>query len=146
MRKFQDISKGLKKQVYVRSVMATIFLLSFVVSLICMHDIVFALPCIAVFIFLYINVGVLLYDCLTDKYVEIRGECIEVEVTPVRKRVKCVCIIAESGSFKISIHHRIGRVQIGDELVAYVSARTALYEQNGWYIVSGYYAMEVNGK
>ncbi len=144
MRKFKDIPKWLKKQIYLRSVMATIFLSLFILILIFIQDIVFALPCVAIFVFLCVNASVLLYDCLTDKYVEIKGECSEVETTPVRKRVKAICLTAERGSFKISVHHRIGKVQTGDSLVVYLSARTPLYEQNGKYYVGGYYSVGVN--
>ncbi len=143
MRKFKSIPNGLKKQVYLRSAMATIFLIVSVLILVWMRDFMFAIPCIAMFVFLSVNIGLLLYDCLVGGYVTIEGECIAAEFSPIRKQLKAIYIATDTDVYKIPIRRKIRKVEEGDEIVVYVSARMRLYKQDGSIFVSGYYALEV---
>ncbi len=143
MKRFRDIPSKLRKQVYLRSVMATIFLIVSVLILVWMKDFVFALPCIAMFVFLSVNVGLWLYDCLAEKYVLIEGECVGAEFSPVRKHLTAIYVATDKEVYKVTLRHKLGKVDEGDEIVVYISARMRLYKQDGKILVPGYYAMEV---
>ena len=143
MTNFKNVPKVLRKQVYLRSVLATIFLVASVLILIFVRDFMFALPSVAVFVFLAINVGLLLYDCLTEQYIAIEGICIDAEFSPVRKHLKAIYLETDSGNYKILIRHKLGAVGTTDRIIVYVSSRAKLYDFDGRHIVNGYYAMEV---
>ncbi len=143
MTNFKNVPKVLRKQVYLRSVLAAIFLVASVLILIFVRDFMFALPGVAVFVFLAINVGLLLYDCLTEQYIAIEGICIDAEFSPVRKHLKAIYLETDNGNYKILIRHKLGAVGATDRIIVYVSSRAKLYDFDGRHIVNSYYAMEV---
>ena len=141
--RFQRSPYVLNKHVYLRSVFATIFLLLFVLVLVFSRDILFAIPCIAVSLFLFFNAGILLYDILTDRCIAVMGECIEVEKTPITKRIKSICLDTEDGKVKVPLRYKAKGVDVGSYVTVYLAKRTTTYEHRGTYVICGYYALEI---
>lgn len=75
----------------------------------------------------------------------LQGECIRLETIGIRKRVRSVHLALEQGIVKIPVRQRIRRLSEGDTVNIYVAEKTPVYERDGIYIISSYYAMEIQG-
>lgn len=143
---FKNVPYALRKQVLIRSSIATIFLLVGILVGIFMKDILMVIPCIFIVAFFSVNVGKLLYDCYKKNYIVIAGECVDIEQSRFFKKVKSICLATSEGNLRVHIRRKLGRIGIGDTVEVYVSARTAMYFYRGEYGLCDYYAIEWKGK
>lgn len=143
---FKNIPYALRKQVLIRSSIATIFLFVGILIGVFMKDILMVVPCIFIVAFFSVNIGKLLYDCYKNNYVVIVGKCVEIEQSRFLKKVKSICIETSEGNLRVHIRRKLGQVVIGDTVELYVSARTAMYFYRGEYGLCDYYAIEWKGK
>lgn len=141
--KLKNIPNALKWQMFIRFGLAGIFAFLFVLIMIFTRDIWFALPCIIAFLFFSINGGIVLYDCMMNRYIVITGECIGIERTSLLHRVKSIELSSGNGIVRLPIRNKLKRIQEGKQVVVYVSSRTAVCEMNSEKILCGYYAIEV---
>lgn len=143
---FKNVPYALRKQVLIRSSIATIFLLVGILVGIFMKDILMVVPCIFIVAFFSVNVGKLLYDCCKNNYISIVGECVDIEQSRFLKKVKSICLATSEGNLRVHIRRKLGRLGIGDTVEVYMSARTAMYFYRGEYGLCDYYAIEWKGK
>lgn len=141
--KIKNIPDALKLQMFIRFGLSMVFVFLFVLIMMFTKDLWFALPCLIAFLFLIINGGIVLYDCLMNGYVIIIGECVGVERTPVLRRVKAIELDSGNGIVRVPIRHKLKRIQEGKQVVLYVSSRTAVCETGSEKMLCGYYAIEV---
>ena len=73
----------------------------------------------------------------------LQGECIHLETIGIRKRVRSIYLALEQGMVKIPVRQRIRRLSEGDTVSIYVAEKTPVYERDGLYIISSYYAIEI---
>lgn len=141
--KFRSIPKPLMKQISGRFVIGGISLIVGVVMFAVSKDFIFGLPCLVLFVYLALDGGRILYCALTGKYVTVRGDCLTIEYTSIRKRVKSLIIQTEKGKMKIPVRKRIKHISVGDCVTVYMSEKARIFEQDDGLIVFGYYAIEV---
>ena len=140
---FKSLPYAMKKHLLIRSGLSLLFLILFTIVLLVAKDFLFAVPCLGAAIFFLINVGTLLYDCLTNNVIVIQGECLEVERTRFMKRTHNVVLAVGMGTVKVPVRHQVKRVQVGDIVTVFLSSRTSVYENGNQQVICGYYAVEI---
>lgn len=144
--RFGKLPQALQKQVLFRSGVSFLFWLLFIIILISFRDIYLLLPCLLLAGYLTGSSIWLFYQSVAGNYMHLQGECICLETVGIRKRVRSVHLVLEQGIVKIPIRQRIRRLSEGDTVSIYVAEKTPVYERDGIYIISSYYAMEIQGR
>ena len=142
-RFFKSLPYAIKKHILIRGGLSLLFLILFAIILITMKDFLFAVPCLGAAIFFLVNIGILLFDCITNNVIVIQGDCLEIEKTKFMKRTQYIVIDIGTGTVKIPVRHQLKRVNIGDVITVYLSSRTSVYENANQQVICGYYAIEV---
>ncbi len=143
--RFGKMPQALQKQVLFRSGVSFLFWLLFIIILISFQDIYLILPCLLLACYLTGSSIWLFYQSVAGNYMHLQGECIRLETIGIRKRVRSVHLALEQGIVKIPVRQRIRRLSEGDTVNIYVAEKTPVYERDGIYIISSYYAMEIQG-
>ncbi len=143
-KKFKSIPKPMKTQIYVRFGIGFISLIVAVLMLAIAKDFILSLPCLLLFGYMALYGAIILYNGLTEKFVAVSGECVKIERTQLRKRVKVIYIQTEKGQMKVPIRKRIGRLNEGDLITIYMPSKTRIYEQDNFLVIFGYYAIDIN--
>ena len=141
---FKSLPYAMKKHLLLRSVLGLLFLILFIIVLLVAKDFLFAMPCLGIAIFFLVNVGVLLYDCLTNNVIVIQGECLEIERTRFMKRTHNIVIAVDVETVKVPVRHQIKKINIGDTVTVFLSSRTSVYENGNQKVICGYYAIEID--
>ena len=143
MKKFKELPIPLKKQTIYRLAFGVLSLLAFALIVIFTRDFILSLPCLLLSVYLLINGGAMLFNCIAGQYVTVQGTCTEIERTALRKRVKAFYISSEKGAWKIPSRHRAKGIAAGADITVYMPSKTRVFEQNDVFIASGYYTYEV---
>ncbi len=141
--RFGKMPQALQKQVLFRSGVSFLFWLLFIIILISFQDIYLLLPCLLLAGYLTGSSIWLFYQSVTGNHMHLQGECIRLETIGIRKRVRSVHLALEQGMVKIPVRQRIRRLSEGDTVSIYVAEKTPVYERDGIYIISSYYAIEI---
>lgn len=144
--RFGKLPQALQKQVLFRSGASVLFWLLFIIILSSFRDIYLILPCLLLAGYLTGSSIWLFYQSVAGNYMHLQGECVCLETIGIRKRVRSVHLALEQGIVKIPIRQRIRRLSEGDTVSIYVAEKTPVYERDGIYIISSYYAMEIQGR
>lgn len=144
--KFRALPEALQKHILVRGVLSIAALLLFVFILIYTKEFTFALPCIALSLFMIVNGGLLLYNCIRNKFVVVKGTCMGVEKTALRKRVKTLSMEVGDHVLTVSARQRLKVPSVGDEISIYLPENAPVYEKDGGYHIYNFYALEINRK
>lgn len=144
-KKFGQMPQVLQKQVLFRSGSSVLFWLLFIVIMTSFRDIYLMLPCLLLAGYLMGSSIWLFYQSAAGNYMHLQGECIRLETVGIRKRVRSVHLALEQGIVKITVRQRIRRLSEGDTVSIYVAEKTPVYERDGIYTISSYYAMEFRG-
>lgn len=142
--KFKAIPKPMKTQIFARFGISFLSLIIAVLMLAIAKDFILSLPCLLLFGYMAVNGGIILYNGFTEKFVAVSGECVEIERTQLRKRVRVLYIQTEKGQMKVPIRKRIGRLNEGDIITVYMPTKTRIYEQDNCLVIFGYYAIDIN--
>lgn len=143
---FKKLPGALQRQILLRLGGGILFFLLLAVFLLCVPDIYLILPCVLFGACLTWNGCYLYHQGISGNYVRLGGKCVRVETAGIRKRVRAVYVAYEKGTVKIPIRHKIKELAVGDTVTVYVPEHTTVYEQEEQYILTGYYAMEVENK
>lgn len=141
--KLEQIPRALKAQIFSRFLIGFISLIAAVAMLAIARDFILGLPCLLLFGYMAYDGGKLLYFAYTGKYVTVTGECIGIERTSLRKRVKSIYIHTEKGNMKVPVRKRLRKLAEGDVVSVYMSPKNRIYESNDGLAVFGYYAIDV---
>lgn len=144
--RFGKLPQALQKQVLFRSGVSVLFWSLFIIILINFRDIYLLLPCLLLAGYLTGNSMWLFFQSVAGNYMHLQGECIHLETIGIRKKVRSVHLALEQGIVKIPVRQRIRRLSEGDTVSIYVAEKTPVYERDGLYIISSYYAMEIQGR
>ncbi len=142
--KFKAIPKPMKTQIFARFGISFLSLIIAVLMLAIAKDFILSLPCLLLFGYMAVNGGIILYNGFTEKFVAVSGECVKIERTQLRKRVRVLYIQTEKGQMKVPIRKRIGRLNEGDIITVYMPTKTRIYEQDNCLVIFGYYAIDIN--
>ena len=140
---FQSLPSPVQKQVILRLGGGLLFMILFIIMLIMSRDFTMSLPALVVDIFLFTNVGVILYTFLKGKYISVEGTCLRLDTTEIRKRAKALYIAVDEGVVKIQLKQKIPKTEIGNMIIVYLSEKAPVYEKDDMLILNNYYAIEI---
>ena len=142
-KRFGQMPQVLQRQVLFRSGGSILFWILFLIIWGSFRDIYLMLPCLLLAVYLTGSSLWLFHQSAEGNYMHLQGECIRLETVGIRKRVRSVHLELEQGIVKIPVRQRIRRLSKGDTVSIYVAEKTPVYERDGIYTISSYYAMEV---
>lgn len=142
-RKLKDLPSAIQKIVLIRIILGTIALTLSIVFIIFLRDFILTLPGLALTLFFYINAGLIFYDGTHNRIITVKGVCIEIERTKFRKAAKHILIAVGDKLVKLTVKRRLGRLSEGDDVVLYLSHKTAVYEYDGMLHICEYHTLEV---
>lgn len=144
--KIRQLPEALQKVVLYRGLVACAALILFVAVMAITVEFKFAFPCLLLSVYMIVNTAFLIYNCIRGRYVTVKGECLEIERTAIRKKLKSFTVKTEDNILTIHAKHKMKKFDIGDEITAYISEKNPVYEQDGGYKVYDFYAVEVKRK
>ena len=133
-RKIKQLPEAVKKQLLFRFATGLMFIVLFLSVLIYFGDLGLYLPCLLFALFLLSNAGLLLYHCMNDQWVSVRG---------IKQRIKSITLKLDEGTLKILVKSRLMRLTVGDTVTVYLSSQTPVYDDTGGYLICSYYALEI---
>lgn len=140
---FIAIPDPLKKQIWIRLGFALAFLLLLILVLLAMFDWMAVVPVIFLMIYSVTSAVLLFSRAVAGKYVVIRGRCVEVAVTPIRKRCKSFLVQTDTHLIRLVTKQRSKRIPTGMELEIYVANHTPVYEKDGAKLLHTYLAIHI---
>ncbi len=138
-----ELPPALLRQIYIRAGTSILSFILFIVVAIFFHNIYLYVPCLILFAVMIVNTATLVYNCVTGNYIKIEGLCSNVEATKIKRKTKSIELKFEEHTLKFPINKRIGKINLGDTIIVYLSDKTLVYEKDGIYVVYEYYAIEV---
>lgn len=126
--RFCNIPAPLQKQIFFRGsgMMIGIAIMIFAGR----GDIVLLLPGIAILMMFLVSACSLTICCLDEKYLVLKGQCIHIERTPIRKNIKAIYLQAQNHTVKLSSQIP-KRIAVGDSITLYISNDAPVYEEDG---------------
>lgn len=141
--KFKDLPNAIQKIILIRTILGAITLTLSIVLIIFLRDLILTLPGLVLAFFFYINAGIIFYDGTHNRIITVKGVCVEIERTRHRKAAKRVLIAVGDKLVKLTVKRRLGHISEGDDVVLYLSHKTAVYEYSGMLNICDCYALEV---
>ena len=141
--KFKQLPAILQRQILTRLVLGGFFILLFIILIFTTKDIVLALPCVILGLYLVINGGAILFNCLVGKVITVSGKCVEIQHSRIFKRVKSIYIQTEDKELKIPIRKKMRELTIGVTINVYIPEKATVYEKDGKFATGTFYAVEM---
>ncbi len=141
--KLKQIPKALKTQIILRFMLGFTALVTAVIMLAIAKDFILGLPLLLLFAYMAIDGGRLLYSGYMGKYVVVAGECVGIERTSIRKRVKYIIMRTEKGDMRVPVRKRMRKLTEGDTVSVYMSPKNRIYDGDRYLTVFGYYAIDI---
>lgn len=141
--KLKGLPMAIRKQVIIRYGAAAVSLILLVISLLMAEDPYLPLSLALIFAFFLFSASQLLYLALSSHLIEISGECIRLERTPIRRRPKALYLQVEAQVVRLQITGKQRDVDAGDQVTVYVSDNAPVYENEGCQQLSGYLAISI---
>lgn len=141
--KWIKVPKALQRQVLFRSGGGGLFLMILLFLMTGSRDLYLLLPCVLCMIWLAGSGFWLFMQAAEGNYMRLQGQCIRIDTSGLRKRVQAVHLALEQGTVKIPVRYRISKLSEGDTVSIYLAEKTPVFERDDTYIISSYYAMEI---
>ena len=141
--KLKGLPMTIQKQVIIRYGAAAVSLILLVISLLMAENPYLPLSLALIFAFFLFSASHLLYLALSGHLVEISGECIKVERTPIRRRLKVLYLQVETQVGRLQSTGTQRDVDAGDQVTVYVSDNAPVYENEGCQQLSGCLAISI---
>lgn len=133
---FKKIPSALKKQILIRLAGSGLGVIMLILILSYRGNWQLIIPGIAIFLAFLGSAALLFIKCAGESYVVIRGECVEIEKTGLRKRIKSVYIQQDGRRVKIMNQvQRLRNLSVGDKLAVYMAENAPVYDHDGCYVV-----------
>ena len=134
--KFKQIPVPLQKQILIRLAGSSLGLAMLVLILAYRGSWQLMLPGMAIFLAFTVNAWLLFRKSADGNYVVIRGECIEIERTGIRKKIKAVYILSEDHCIRIVTQlQRIRKLSVGVILTVYLAENAPVYDHDGCLVI-----------
>lgn len=140
---FKAIPRVLKSQIIKRAAFGVLFLVLFIILISTTKDFILAFPCAVMFVFLSVNVALLLFHCINCKIICVNGLCTGIEKTKLTKRQKSILLSTDQGEIKLPLRRKLKYLQVGAEINVFLNERTLIYEREEVKEVYSYYAIEI---
>ena len=143
---FKQIPEPLQKQILYR--LGYGFAILFVTIMLLYHtmELFSVLACVFIMIFFIVNSFLLFRRAVIGEYVVVRGECLGVTLTPIKRRTKAIILLTEdSQKIQIVIKQRLKKINVGSKIMLYVASNMPVYENNGVHLFNSYLAIDMKG-
>lgn len=146
MRKdFKMLPKVLKKNICCKLGLGLGFLAFFVLTCFFIKPLAIALVPGAFSVFVLADGIGMTIRCLSGRYIELSGECTEVNESIFRKRLNSFIIETADGKVKVVTKIKTRAVNIGDNITVYVPLNASVYDYNGGVVVCEFDGIDVIG-
>ena len=125
--KLKGLPMAIQKQVIIRYGAAAVSLILLVLSLLMAEDPYLPLSLALIFAFFLFSASQLLYLALSGHLIEISGECIRLERTPIRRRPKALYLQVETQVVRLQITGTLRNAEPGDLVTVYASDSAPVY-------------------
>ncbi len=136
--KFKRIPAPIQTQVFFRLGLALVSALFFILLLGITDDLLAIIPFAGLSVYSLFYAYRIFRRSVEGGYVIIRGRCVEVENTIIRKRTKAVMIEAEEQMVRIILRQRLNRIRAGAEVRLYVADNTPVFDKDGAKLLNYY--------
>jgi len=144
VKAFKQIPKPLQKQILYRLGYGTAILFVTILLLFYTMELFSVLACVLIILFFILNSFLLFRRAVIGDYVVIRGECIGINLTAIKRRIKTIIVYTEDNhTIKIIIKQRLKKIQIGSKIMLYVASNVPVYEKNRIYFLNSYLALDM---
>ena len=97
-------------------------------------------------LFLGMDAVATIYNCLTDNYVTVVGECTKVELSRFKRRITAVWIKSNRGTVKVLLRHRPKAIEVGDTLTVHTPFSASVFERGEYMVMNEYYTVSIAKK
>lgn len=126
--RFRNIPAPLQKQILQRAFGMAIGIVIMIFA--GKEDIVLLLPGIAALLMFLVSACSLAIRCLDGNYLILRGQCLQIERSFVRKNIKAIYLKVQNHTVKLRCQIP-RRIAVGDQLTIYISNDAPVYEEDG---------------
>ena len=126
--RFRNIPAPLQKQILQRAFSMAIGIAIMIFA--GKEDIVLLLPGIAALLMFLVSACSLTIRCLDENYLILRGQCLQIERSFVRKNTKAIYLKVQNHTVKLRCQIP-RRIAVGDQLTIYISNDAPVYEEDG---------------
>lgn len=126
--RFRNIPAPLQKQILLRAsgIAIGIAIMIFAGK----ENIVHLLPGIAALLMFLVSACSLAIQCLEGKYLILKGQCLQIDRSFVRKNIKAIYLKVQNHTVKLSCQLP-RRIAVGDQVTIYISNDAPVYEEDG---------------
>jgi hypothetical protein len=140
---FSRLPRLLQHQILVRFGLGMGFFVIFILLLITVRDFYLYLPCALACIFFLLTAFFLFQRIAIGEYVVISGQCTEVGMTVLKRRIKYLMLSTDDYNVKVILRSRTRKIQKGATIKLYILKNTPVYEENGIQVLCNYIALEI---
>ena len=144
LKVFKQIPGPLQKQILYRLGYGIAALFVTIILFYYTMEFFFVFACVIVMIFFAANSFSLFRRAVIGDYVVITGECIEVTVTPIKRRIKTVILRTEEHCMlKVTVRQKLKMINAGEKITIYLAANMPVYEKDGVHWLNSYLAIDM---
>ena len=144
MKVFKQLPEPLQRQILYKLGYGLTLLFVTIVLFFYTMELFSVLACVIIMVFCVISAFALFRRAVVGDYVAIRGECLGVTLTAVRKRTKTVILRTDDNrTLKIMIKHRLKKINAGSAITVYAASNVPIYENNGAHLLYSYLALDI---
>jgi len=140
---FKQLPGPLQKQVLIRLGLGALFFVLMLALLIPARDILIWLPCAGAAVFFAAAAFLLFRRAVLGDYVIVSGECREVIVTAVKRRVKQIILRADGQDLQVTVRGRLRKITAGATVDLYLAANAPVFEKGNTLILYNYLALDI---
>ena len=143
MKIIKNLPMAIKKEVVKRFLYGIAALIFFVVVLLASKDFLLCIPCFLISIFSFFNSGIIIYHYKKGRIISFVGTCVEIERKRIIKTASSILLDVDRKAVKMRIKGRKTKINEGDSVQVYILESTKVYNFENKFVISDYYAMEV---
>lgn len=141
--KFRQFPQVLQKQILIRLTAGIVSLLMLVIILLYRGGIELMFPCIGFSSVFFISALQLYARCDEKNYVVIKGTCMEIEKTGLRRKVKDIYVKEDQFTVRIvRPSMKLRSLNVGDRITIYLADNAPVYEMDGCKVICNTLAVE----
>lgn len=103
------------------------------------------LPCFAVAVFGFVMSIYLLFTLKSDRLHKYTGECVDYDLNLLKNSVSKIYIDTGNEKLCINVKEKITSIEPGKVVTVYLLNTTFLYQEEDYYIISDYLALDIKG-
>ena len=141
--KFRQFPQVLQKQILIRLTAGIVSLLMLVIILLYRGGLELMFPCIGFSSIFFISALQLYARCDEKNYVVIKGTCMEIEKTGLRRKVKDIYVKEDQFTVRIvRPSMKLRSLNVGDRITIYLADNAPVYEMDGCKVICNTLAVE----